>query len=429
MAHRLVEGCLDAVRTTLKSKQLLGASSSRGFILQYLGSHLLRNVLRGETSFLTTYEKLKEEWAERGERGISAGTENINPTATCSLWATALRSGKKKYFTASDGAFKIQLRLRRPDDDEKRKPGIAGNVGFEVWIFAGKDLVTVTPTDEDVPVSDGWALPPPSDRALNRREQIARIAERFRDSLGEQPQTFIDVLDAHPQRLGYIEGSKYWSGFLQRAAKPVAALTTIVLVLMVALIVSAPQEARAQMANGLQELKDGLKAAYLRWCPGCGEPNRKSSWDFEKPELYYSPPIVSLRAKKQSFTLEAKPGAALPILQSEEAHVEAVSDLSNPLRVRIAVTPSKELRRDDTKYYINFGDDPKLKGSTNKMIAVGPAALMEHVFPRPGLYTVRVIVAAQMPNARRDPFPALPPRENDLYSTEEIVEIAVRVGE
>jgi hypothetical protein len=144
--------------------------------------------------------------------------------------------------------------------------------------------------------------------------------------------------------------------------------------------------------------------------------------------MYYSPGIVSLRAKKHAFTMEARPAPALPLVQAEETHVEAISDPGNELRVRIAVTPSKELRGNATKYYINFGDDPALKGSANKMIGVGPAALMEHEFPRSGVYTVHIRVAVKPPEVHREPFPSLPPSESDLYTTVEIIEIALRVG-
>jgi hypothetical protein len=215
---------------------------------------------------------------------------------------------------------------------------------------------------------------------------------------------------------------------LARATKIAAVVALVVLLSAPPIILTAPPEARAAVSNGWKELKRGLKKAYLRWCPGCEEPDRKTTWDFENPEMYYSPPGVSLRAKKHTFTVEARPAPALPLVQSEEIHVEAISDPSNTLNVRIAVTPSKELRRDDTKYYINFGDDPALKGSTNKMIAVGPAALMEHVFPRPGTYTIHISVAVKPQGAHREPFPSLPPAESDLYTTVDGIEIVLRVG-
>jgi len=432
-AHELVEGCLNAVLVTLKKKQLVGESSSRRFVLRYLGSHLLRNVLRGETRFLTTYAKLKEEWAERGESGISAGTPNIEPPVTCSVWANALHPGKKRSFTRSDGNFTVQLRLHRPND-EKRKAGIAGNVGFVVQILAGKDLVTVVPTNEDVPVSDEWVVPPPSDRALKRLEQIERIAGRFRDSLGEQSQSFIDVLDAHPEKLSFVEGTTYWSAFLQTSLKMVAVLAVIFLGSLATVIVSAPREARAQMARGWRELRAGFVASYERWCIGCDEPNRNFTWEFEHPEAYYTPNSVYFRSvKSHVFTLTALRAAALPTVHSDEAHVEVVSDPSDPLRVRIAVAASARLRRDNTKYYINFGDDPSIRGAMNKMIAVGPAALMEHVFPRTGQYTIHVHVATRMPERVRasDPNlsrPKLPPSENQMYVVAEVIVIDLRVG-
>lgn len=432
-AHKLVEGCLNAVLTALKEKQLVGESSSRRFILRYLGSHLLRNILRGETAFLTTYAKLKEEWAERGESGISAGTPNIEPSVTCSVWAKELHSGKKKWFTTSDGNFTVRLRLRRPDD-VKREPGIEGNVGFVVQILAGEDLVTVVATDDNAPVSEEWAVPPPSDRASKRQEQIERIAARFRDSLGEQPQTFIDVLEAHPERLTIVEGLTYWSVFLRTAREMAAVLVVIFVGYVAALIVSAPLEARAQMAKGWKELKAGFVASYERWCIGCDEPNRTVYWAFEHPEAYYTPNSVYFRSvRSRVFTLTSLPALALPTAHSDEAHVDVVADPSDRLRVRIAVAPSARLRRDNTKYYINFGDDPAIRGDMNKMIAVGPAALMEHVFPRSGQYTIKVHVATRMPESVRasDPSlsrPKLPPLESEMYVVAEVIIINLRVG-
>jgi hypothetical protein len=121
-------------------------------------------------------------------------------------------------------------------------------------------------------------------------------------------------------------------------------------------------------------------------------------------------------------------------LHSEEAHVEVVSDPSDELRVRIAVAPAARFRRHDTKYYINFGDDPAIRGAMNKMIAVGPAALMEHVFPKSGEYTIHVGVATRMPESVRasDPSrsrPALPPSEHDMYTVAEAIVIKLHVGD
>jgi hypothetical protein len=455
-AHELVEECLNEVRATLEKEQLVGvgASGSRRFILRYLGSNLLRSVLRGETSFFTTYEELKGEWEDRGESGIHAGTKNITPDVTCSLWAQALhpntvhpktKQKQKTWFQPSRGDHAVRLRLHRPDDDEDRKTGTAGRVGFVVEIFTGKDLVPVVSTDKDVqPVSDYWTLPAPSDRNQKRQEQIERIAARLRDALAEQPTHVLEVLDTHPEKFSYEHGmvylssywSSYWSSFRRNAEKAAAILVVIFLGSVAAVIVSAPQEARAQMAKGWKELKAGFEYSYGRWCPGCDEPNRHVHWEFEHPEAYYTPGSWSLRGEKsQAFTLSALPASALPTVHSEENHVEVVADPNDALRVRIAVTPVARVRRHDTKFYINFGDDPAIRGDMNKMIAVGPAALMEHVFPRPGLYKIRVNVARRMSESVRagDPshseHPILPPSENQMYVVVEVITINLRVGE
>src|ERR1043166_5107371 len=175
------------------------------------------------------------------------------------------------------------------------------------------------------------------------------------------------------------------------------------------------------------ELREGLKASYLRWCIGCDEPNRKTFWVFEHPERYYGPGVVALDEKQYAFDITARPSAALPIVSSEEAHVEAVAYPDDLLRVRMAISTREKLRRDDTKYYINFGDDPQLRGSTNKMIAVGPSALTEHVFPRPGTYVARIAVAVKFATKRK-PAPLLPPRESDLYSATDFIKVTLHVG-
>lgn len=434
-AHELVEGCLNAVLATLERKQLVGATSSRRFILQYLGSNLLANVRRGETMFLTTYPKLMEAWADLGESGIGAGTEKINPTATCSLWAKTLHRGKKRYFALSIEDYTLQLRLHRPNDDENRKHGIAGNVGFVVQIFNGKSPVSVVPTDQDLqPISGYWTQLVPSGREQERKDRIDRITVRLRDALSEQPQQVLEVLDAHPEKLTFEHGMGYWSTFLKTTRRVAAILAAVFLGSVAAVIVSAPHEARAQMANGWKELRAGLAASYERWCIGCDEPNRTVHWEFEHPEAYYTPNSVYLGIKRRDFTLTALPATVLPTVHSEQAHVEVVSDPSDELRVRIAVSPGARFRRHDTKYYINFGDDPAIRGAMNKMIAVGPAALMEHVFPKSGRYTIHVGVATRMPESVRasDPSlsrPALPPSEDDMYTVAEAIVIKLRVGD
>jgi hypothetical protein len=194
-------------------------------------------------------------------------------------------------------------------------------------------------------------------------------------------------------------------------------------------ILTGPLEARAAVLNGLREIKEGVTAAYLSWCSGCGDPNRKFRWVFEKPEAYWAPKTIEFGGKSYDFTLKPQPSPALPTVNSEEAHVEAVSDPSDALRVRMSVTPRRDLRRGDTKYYINFGDDPAITGDTNKMIAVGSAALMEHVFPRRGQYKIEVTVAEKMSESQREKYPEQPPSEGDMWAIKDIITINLLVGE
>jgi hypothetical protein len=249
----------------------------------------------------------------------------------------------------------------------------------------------------------------PIEQDDQRAEQVDRILARLRTTLNEESRHVLDLLDAHPGRLTYDDSFKFWNRFKSVTKRAVAIATLIIIVSISTAILTAPPQAQAAISRGWRELRAGLRASYLR------------AFDFGKPEAYYTPGVVRLSAKQYAFTITARPSFALPLVMSKEAHAEVVAYPKEALRVRMSVSAREQFRKDDTKYYINFGDDPAFQGDTYKMIAVGPSALAEHVFPRAGTYVMRVSVVVK----------SVPRQSSDgvLYSTAEFVNITLHVGE
>ena len=435
-AHALVEQCLNELRGFLEEKGLIGrATGSRRFLLRYLGMQLLRNTLTGRAEFLTTYSELRQAWAAHSatgpgaERGIHAGTDDITPKATFQLWTKALRRGDNDWFTMQRARSSVRLRFHRPSDDVSRIAGDEGDAGIEAQFFYKASIISVRPaTTPCEPKDEYWTAQRPIAREDQRAEQVDRILGRLRTTLNEESSHVLDLLDAHPGRLTYDDSFKFWNRFKTVTKRAVAVAALLIIVSFATAILTAPPQAQAALSRGWNELRAGIKASYLRWCPGCDDPKRKYTYDSEKPEAYYTPGSIRLSAKQYAFAITAHPSSVLPFIASTASHAEAVADPSEVLRVRMSVSAREHLRRGDTKYYINFGDDPTIKGGMNKMIAVGPSAIAEHVFPRPGTYVVHVTVALRA-SGDRGAAPPLPPSESDLYSTAEFIKIMLRVGD
>jgi hypothetical protein len=403
----IVEAAFLEVRNVLLDARLLGThdSSSRWFVFQLLAREAVVNLIKtGRAESRRTYEDIEAAWLANRQ----GGKESIHVAGMFSKWVAEIhrpdpRGGAPGYLTApEDGSFDVKVRLVRPNDDANP----SATAGITVSIERDGNVIEVTPSrNQTLTPADPFFVDATS-RNEERERAINDILSSMQQTLLVQPDSVLVQLRKNPGKLTIEESLSFWSVFA-KVARRLSQAAGVVLGLLLMLYATSPVEARAEARRVVREL-------VVQWCPFCDEPGRTWRWTFEHPELYYSPASITLPTKRADFG-EILPGEAKSDRPTGiSLEVERLPD--DPRLVRVRVVPPAEYRVNGTKFYINHGDDPPRRGDANHMITLGPAAVFEHRYTRPGKFALRVMVATRStsaPAARPD----LPPTEADGWST------------
>jgi hypothetical protein len=234
----------------------------------------------------------------------------------------------------------------------------------ELQIRANPDVVV---DDEYYQLKDALAL---DEERLGA--EISRVLTVVRQALRELPVRVVQLLATNPGRL-VIDDQISWWGALKKAAKQTA-ITAVSLFALLLTFCALPRQVQEKVFNGF---------SYAA---------RKAKWTGDRPDVYYGPRRINLRA------LEAG-AASLGVIHPGSTARDAKTDVSvtveriasDPLWLRIRVEPEAQFRVNRTKYYINFGERPNQGGFD--VVMLGPAAVVEHRYPAPGTYGLHVAVA------------------------------------
>jgi acyl-coenzyme A thioesterase PaaI-like protein len=370
IAVPLLITAFEGLRAELTSRGLLGSdeASSRRFIFRFITTRALASCLHGgAASGACDYGTLAAAWKAQG-----VGKEAIDPAGTFSRWTDAVRSlNDESVYQTSDvnGQYDIRVWFFRPG---RKKGGRTIGAGVNASILRDNRELEIR-ANPAVVVPDEYRL---RDALASDEErlgaEISRVLTVVRQALRGLPVRVVQLLAKNPGRITIDDQMSWWSA-LKKAAKQTA-ITAGSLFALLLTFCALPGRVQEKVFNGF---------SYAA---------RKAQWSGDRPDVYYGPRRINLRALEAgavSFGAIHPGSTARDAKTDVSVTVERVA--SDPLWLRIRVEPEAQFRVNRTKYYINFGEHPNQGGFD--VVMLGPAAVVEHRFPAPGTYGLLVSVA------------------------------------
>lgn len=370
IAVPLLIAAFEGLRAELAARGLLGPddASSRRFIFRFITTRALASCLHGgAASGACDYGTLAAAWKAQG-----VGKEAIDPAGTFSRWTDAVRSlNDEAVYQTSDvnGQYDIRVWFFRPG---RQKSGRTLGAGVSASILRDNRELEIR-ANPDVGVPDEYRL---KDALASDEErlgaEISRVLTVVRQALRELPVRVVQLLATNPGRIMIDDQQSWWSA-LKKAAKQTA-ITAVSLFALLLTFCALPMRVQEKVFNGF---------SYAA---------RKAKWSGDRPDVYYGPRRINLRALEAgaaSFGVIHPGSTARDAKTDVSVTVERIA--SDPLWLRIRVEPEAQFRVNRTKYYINFGERPNQGGFD--VVMLGPAAVVEHRFSAPGTYGLLVAVA------------------------------------
>lgn len=415
----IVEDVLLAARDELAAGGLLGdpPTSSRYFVYRLLARDAVESLIRtGVAEARRPYAAMEQAW----HAGKSGGKDAMHLPGTFSRWVERLHrdadplDASRRCFAAgsNDGVYDVTLRIVRPRDDDGH-----GAAGLSVEISRDDAPVDVTPNPRrELRPRDAFFVDD-AVQDVEHERTIESILVSLEQTLRVQPRKLLQRLRTDPSAISWKDQANFWTRFSTIARRLSQAVASVALLFFVAYC-AAPSSTQAQVRASAKKL------VRVFWCPGCEDPDRSFRWDFERPDLYYTPPSVSLDGF--SATLGIIPAGAARSDTRSGVQIETRVISADGLTVQVRIEPPPTLRQNDTKHYINYGDTPKRTGEMNHLVTLGPAAVFEHRYSSAGLFPLRVGVA-RFSGADLEEHPSLPPTEGRGWVVVGVVNATIEV--
>jgi len=379
-AVELVMLAFDGLRELLEEKGLLasGDASSRRFLFRFITTRALASCVRdGAAKGVCKYAPVAALWSNQGK-----GKETLDVAGAFSRWVAVLpratetgSAGNPEYRTSDEkGIYNIRAWFFRPSDRGKFAAAGLGCAGISVAIEKNGREVLIR-ADDRISIPDEYYRLPEALAADDEQlsAEIARVLANVAQALRELPVRIVRLLAKDPNGLMLKDAERWWDTLGRVARAGAAAVGTAVLGLVL-MFCAAPRSVQRRIFGGISYAVRAVR------------------WTADRPDIYYGPRKIDLMAVTKSPTFAALlPGmvARDPQTNSSVA-VERVGNDPHWLRLRIESAP--RFRTNRTKYYINFGDGNPHEGGFD-VVTLGPAAVVEHRYPRDGTYALYVAVA------------------------------------